>query len=299
MQLKLLDKKFFLISFFAFLYAFLSLKLLPVYSRDYYNIVNSIDFTLNNLELNFFWVLYHIKGNTILLMPFDIIGVLDAEKCAYLLYFIAIFMRFYVAFKFLNFKTALSFMFAFFWMLDWNQARFSLAFSLFILLSQKKQIIQPLIHYGLILRVIYERFKLIKRFYYLLPILAILLVSFIELFFSRYFLLSDDSFPLYSVVYILFFIFISYLNKKFYNLKDELIFGLSTLLFFYIMINTGLSWTYFGRFSEIILMISIANYIKQFENKNFNSNFLFRSALYLIGFYQLLTINGNVWRFFS
>lgn len=297
--MKLFNKKSITIFSSACLYAYISLKFIPDYSRDYNNIKNSIDFTIKNLEIDFLWILYHIKGNTILLMPFDIIRVINGEKSAYLIFFVAIVLRFYMAFKYLNFKTAIAFIFAFFWMLDWNQSRFSIAFSLFILLSPKRQFIQLFIHYGLILRLIYERFTYVKRFYYLLPFVAILVVSSIKLFFTRYFLPSEDGFPIYSLVYICFFILITCLNKDYSSKKRELIFGFSTQIFFLIIINGGLSWTYFGRCSEIILMISIANYIKNFKNQSFNTNVLFRTILYTIGFYQLITVNGNIWRFFT
>lgn len=299
MQLKLLSKKNITIFSFACLYSSISLKFIADYSRDYNNIINSINFTIRNLEIDFLWILYHIRGNTILLMPFDIIKVINGENGAYLIFFVAISLRFYMAFKYLNFKTAVAFIFAFFWMLDWNQSRFSIAFSLFILLSPKKNFIQLFIHYGLILRLIYERFTFVKRFYYLLPFLALFFVPFIKIFFARYFLPSDDGFPLYSLIYSCFFILITSLNKNYSSIKRELIFGFSTQIFFLILIIAGLSWTYFGRCSEIILMISIANYIKNFKNQSMNTNVIFRAILFTIGFYQLITVNGNIWRFFT
>jgi len=299
--LKIFNLKNILIILVGSFYAIISLEFIPQYSRDFYNIARSIDFTSKNLNIDLLWVLYHIKGNTILLMPFDLLSIFNGYQSAYFIYFTAILLRFVAAFRYLNFKTAIAFIFAFFWMFDWNQSRFSIAFSLFLLLPPKRQLLQLFIHFGLLIRLAYEKIKYVKRFFILTPIVGFFTVAFLKIFFNRYFLPSNDNFPKYSIVYILFFILITLINKN-KNVtikKEEITFGFCTLILFLIFIQAGLSWTYFGRASEIILLISIANYIKNFKNQSLDRNIIFRVCLYTIGLYQLITVNGNVWRLFN
>jgi hypothetical protein len=187
------------------------------------------------------------------------------------------------------------------WMLDWNQARFSIALSVYFLLPRKYQFLQVFIHFALLPRLIFENFKTLRNFFFIIPLFVLLIMETFSSFFSRYFLPNGDKFPTYSIVYFMFFLIMLSLNKKRlqFTLYQEILFAVVMLLTIYILILHGLSIVYFGRITEILLLVQVIIFIRNYKLYNYIHVVVFRLVLFLVGSYQLMTINGNIWRFFA
>lgn len=283
---------------FSVIYGVLTAWYCQDFSRDYFNIQESIAFTLINYTPSNFLLLYHLKGNTLLLFIFDILRF-DSSTSVFLLYAFAAALRFWFSFKFLRFWDAILLMFAFYWMLDWNQARFSLVFFSTYLISKKVHWLLPALHFMVGVKIILQ--KLSVRLSLLASIFLVFLInaygSILVDFWGRYFLGSNDAFPLYVAPYLVFVIFFLVSNGKVMALKYGVMFISLSYTFGFFIIK-GMSPVYLGRFVELFLLVSAYEFFLKKSRKGYGLYFG-RLILIFIGLYQTITVGGNVWRFLS
>lgn len=280
------------------MYGIISAVVCQPYSRDYLNILNSIDFTRSNFSPSVLLFFYHLKGNTLLLLPFDLFGF-TPDVAVFTLYAVAASLRFWFTFRFLEFWDAVIIMFAFYWMLDWNQARFSLVFFLSYIVGYRLNFILPIFHFMVFFKVILD--KLHSKLIFIAALAITLIIVFFSLeivdFWNRYFIETEDEFPLYVIPYFLFCLIFFVLNGKKYLYKYGLLFS-SLAWTFATFIYLGMSPVYFGRFLELFLLLSSYSFFLSRRYKG-GSRIYARIILIFVGLYQTITVTGNVWRFFS
>jgi ABC-type proline/glycine betaine transport system permease subunit len=294
----LLRRKHLFLFFTSVGYGVFSASYCQAFSRDYTNIMNSILFTNENFVPSGLLLLYHLKGNTLLLFLFNVLKV-TPSIAVFTLFLLAAALRFWFSFRYLRFWDAFFVMFAFYWMLDWNQSRFSIVFFISYLALQRAIIFLPIFHFMVFIKVFLDRFK--AKWIIIASFGSVLFTVsggpyFIN-FWSRYFQGTEDTFPLYFFAYLFFFIVLVLFQGKSYSLRHLSFFTALSFVFFY-FIENGMSPVYFGRLVEVFLLK--ASYDFFLSSKNFNLKLLTaRLFMFLIGFYQSLTVAGNVWRFIS
>lgn len=258
-------------------------------------------------------LLWAFGGNILALFFLDsLFPWLSPLGLAKLLYFSASFLRCFVLFLLFRPLAALSLLFAFIWAFDLNQARLSISFSfylLFLAMAERRYSILAMMMHNLVWPLALYRIVPIRlRLVGLVSGLTLICVI-VPLVFPRYLVVFEGHevpknillYVLFSMVTLFFF-----LNRRVRPPDVEVCLGLFVVLVY--LVSLGMSPVYLGRIGELLFHISIVYVFLYAGNRGYKQLVVGRSMqvesllscffCWVVGLYQLLTINGNIWRFF-
>lgn len=252
-------------------------------------------------------LIYAFYGNTLLIAIFDLItSNYSAINATRSLYFFASLLRAYVILRLLGPRIGIFILFAFQGSLDFNQARLSIALSIFIMIIYANKKLYWFIGIALAhLSVLpYLAFQLAGKRLVILGFVILILASntLLPIYFDRYFIPFDHELPmniiLYSFVTLIASIGLSGTQFQKNSHWYMILFGFLIAS----MVPSGFSPLYIGRVTEMTAMISLFGLGMHARNNpkiGSAKYYVYASSSMVIGIYQVLILGGNVWRFFQ
>lgn len=258
---------------------------------------------------------YVFSGNIVSIYLFSLLPV-SAYSATSALYFFASFLRSAFFLWVVGPVMGIFYLFSFVVNHDFNQSRLSIGLVflfLFILKGRRGYgIAAALLHYSLALIVLLHVFFRNRKlpslaslrlwiWVVVLYVLGGLALQFVKELLPRYFL--EDSGPVPLNVF--FYLGLSVLPSLAMTgpVRRQFFFvSLAYILIFIELIGAGLPAIYFGRACELVYLYSVYLYFVQWcKGEVFKAVFgngFVNLSLVLVGFYQILILGGNVWRFF-
>ena len=252
-------------------------------------------------------LIYAFYGNTLLIAIIDLFANNHSEiNVTRALYFFASFLRAYVILRLLGLRIGIFLLFAFQGSLDFNQARLSIALSIFIMIIYANKKIYWIFGVALAhLSVLpYLAFQLASKRLVILGFLILILATntLLPIYFGRYFVPFDHELPMNMILYSLVTLIASVGLKGTQFQKNShwylILFGLLIAS----LVPSGFSPLYIGRVAEMTAMISLFGlgmYARNNLKIGSGKYYVYASSSIVIGIYQVLILGGNVWRFFQ
>lgn len=251
--------------------------------------------------------IYAFYGNTTLIFVINFLapslGELESTR---LLYFTASFLRAYVTLRLLGLRFGILILLAFQGSLDFNQARLSLALTIFLLIvyARKKMYYLPGIALAHLSVLPYLLFIVAPKKLIVVGVIAIFIAAhlFLPVFFARYFVPFDHELPMNLFLYVSVTILASIsLNNSRYQLSSHwylIVFGVLIAS----LVPSGFSPLYIGRVAEMTAMISLFGlglHLKEHNRAGTREMLIYVASCVFIAAYQALILGGNIWRFFQ
>lgn len=274
--------------------------------RDFYPIVDTF-FDLRRFDDFSVKLIYAARGNTVLIAAIDsIFQSIDPLSLTHGLYFFAAALRFFIIVSLLGARGGVPLVAAYAISLDLNQSRLSLALSFVILYIYLNRnwifFTSAFFHLSLM------PYILFKKFPFALILAGIVAfgtvgVPLLKNIAPRYFVVFDHTFP---KNFFLYFILATSITFVMWRQGWEITFfrfGFALSFFIFLLWPLGFSPLYIGRIAEITLYLavfSLGAYLKVETRRGIRSRYygLLWAACTSVLFYQLITLHGNIYRFF-
>ena len=284
---------------FAMFYGLLIALLVPEYSFDYNALVGSASSYREEGTWSF---ISQIGNNLIILNIWDyFLKDVSTATSVQMLYGFAAFVRFFVIFSLFDRRLAIPVFLSTIVMMDLNMCRFSLTFSILILIRNKLSVytktllLFPFHIFSIASIFLFERL----RYKVIIGIIVILAALVMPTYFTRPFHQNGAGFPGIALLYFAFsaFLFgVFYKELKTYSF-NYIIFFITPMLF-YIM-NTPFNPQYYHRFSDLAfytILIHVIGYSgARLRYCPFQILVLY-SICALATLYTFIIIGGNIWR---
>lgn len=251
--------------------------------------------------------IYAFYGNTTLIFLVSTIAPSLSEiESTRLLYFTASFFRAYVTLRLLGLRIGIFILLAFQGSLDFNQSRLSLALTIFLLMiyAQKKIYYIPGIALAHMSILPYLLFIISSKRLITIGVTGVFIVAHLILpvFFARYFVPFDHELPMNLFLYAsVTFLASNCLRNSSFQTNSHwylIIFGALIAS----LVPAGFSPLYIGRVAEMTAMVSLFGlglHVKKNIRTNSRGRLIYVALCVLITAYQILILNGNIWRFFQ